>query len=445
MYLLDKFFNLVPLSPGDLKFISLENHEKYLVSVLFLFENHDPEKLKDLIIERALKNFRKFRSKLVFKFLGWYWEERPIEEALERIEIIKNNPNYKLDSYDDIMSYSKSTLRKKFDLMKEFPFKIDILHNNESPKYKTVMYFNYDHTLTDGISFVSFFITIADNYSKDFFPQGIAKKNNIINNYIGFIMIPFYVCYFFYKILFTYDNRKSGFIVSSKKENTGNTNIQISKNNEFGKISKICKSLGVTFNDMIVSIISSSCKKYCIENNLEVSSCYITGIPISNNKLTNSIDDIVFSNKSFTFKVKVDAIDDPIKECYKIQKVFKQDIKNIPFILLLKFLFESTIIFMPNYFLRYLSKNSCRDIDFEVSNIPASRKALYYKGSKVEEIIYFMTPGFNSSFISVASYNDKFRFFFNFDEALGIKIDQFKNIVDKEVDFVLNNAEVKDD
>jgi len=69
MIIMDKIFNLEPLSPQDLKFICNEEYERYNLFTLLIFEQFNTQKIKSLIIEKGIKNFRKLRSKVVFRLM----------------------------------------------------------------------------------------------------------------------------------------------------------------------------------------------------------------------------------------------------------------------------------------------------------------------------------------------------------------------------------------
>lgn len=442
MYLVDKLFKLEPLTPGDMNFIWSEDHERYNLVTFLIFEDFEPEKIKNLLIEKGIKNFRKLRSKVVFKFLEWYWEEGTIEEAIKRIEIIQGNDKFKFDSHDDLLALAYQEIGLRIDILNELPFKFTII-KNEKAKIKNILMIKFDHSFTDGLGFIGLMCALADNYSIDLFPRTTSKQTVLLDYVILFFMIPYYIVYNFYRNLITLSTGASPFKLSGNKQNTGQPQISISKNYDFNKASKICKSLKITFNDLMMSIISSSCRKFCLEHKLELPKNLSSAIPIGHRKLPKTLKDIRIVNDSTAVGCKIHLVSDPIKECHLIHDEFKGNVRNIPFIMLTKFLTDFVFKFFPDYLSKNIVRNASKSFDFTISNVPGPKNALYYAGGKIDEMMAFTSPGFFSSFIGVFSYNGTFRFLFCFDEILGINVNEFKNFIEREVEYVFANAEVK--
>jgi len=444
MLLMDKIFQLEPLSPQDMNFIWSEENERYNLVTFLIFEQFDTQKIKNLILEKGIKNFRKLRSKVVYKFFEWYWEERKIDEALERIEIIENNDKYCFISHEDLIKFTQKEIENRFDLLNELPYKFVII-NNEKAKLKNLLMIKFDHSLTDGLGYIGLICALADNYSLDLFPKTHTKNKAFIDYFILFIMIPYYVFYSFYRNLVILSTGKSPFKLNKNMQNSGRSNIEISKNFNFNTVSKICKSLNVTFNDLMMSIISSSCRKFCIEFKLEIPKEISAAIPIGHRRLPKNFKDIRIVNDSSAVGCKIDIIDDPIKDCLKIHKEFKEHVRNIPFITLTKFLTDIVFKFFPDYLTKLIIRNASRNFDFTISNVPGPKNALFYGEGKILELMAFTSPGYFSSFIGIFSYNGEFRYLFCFDEVLGINVKEFKKFIEKEIEYVFANVKVKDD
>jgi len=442
LFLLNKIFKIVPLSPQDMNFIWTEDYERYNLVTFLLFENFEPEKIKELLIERGIKNFAKLRSKIVFKFFEWYWEERPIEEAIERIEIIKNNDKYCFNSYDDITNFATTEIKQKFELLSELPFKILIIHNEKS-NFKNLLMIKFDHSFTDGLGFIGLICALADNYSMDLFPKIHSKQKGFIDYIIVLLMIPYYVFYTFYRNFISLSTVNSLFKMNGKERNTGNVQLQITKDYDFNKISKICKSLNVTFNDMMMSILSSSIRKFCKENKLQIPNELSAAIPVGNRRLIKNITDVKITNDSTAVGCKITIVEDPIKDSHLIHKEFKKHVRNMPFIILTKFLTDFVFKYMPDYIGKLIVRNACRNFDFTISNVPGPKSPIYYANGKLNEFLAFTSPGFFSSFIGVFSYNGSFKFLFCFDEILNFKLDKFKNFIESEIENVLQNNDIK--
>ena len=111
-------------------------------------------------------------------------------------------------------------------------------------------------------------------------------------------MVPYYIFYSFYRNLVILSTGVTPFKLSKNKKNSGVPLIQITKNYDFNTISKICKSLNVTFNDLMMSIVSASCRKFCIAHGFDVPKELSAAIPIGHRKLHNKINDIIIVNDS---------------------------------------------------------------------------------------------------------------------------------------------------
>jgi NRPS condensation-like uncharacterized protein len=442
MCLVDKLFKLEPLTPGDMNFIWTDDHERYNLVTFLIFEDFEPEKIKNLLIEKGIKNFRKLRSRVVFKFFEWYWEERNIDEAIERIEIIKNNDKFRFDSHDDLLAYAYKEIGQRIDIINEMPFKFVIIQNEKS-KFKNVLMIKFDHSFTDGLGFIGLICALADNYSIDLFPRTNFKQKGFLDYLVLLCSIPYFIISIFYRNLITLSTGASPFKLSGNKKNTGQPQIQISKIYDFNIISKICKSLKVTFNDLMMSIISSSCTKFCLEHKFELPKSLSAVVPVGHRKIPKTFKDIKILNDSTAVGCKIDLISDPIKECHIINNEFKNNLRNIPFITLTKLLSDLIFKFFPDYLSKKIVRSASRSFDFTISNVPGPKNALYYADGKISEMMAFTSPGYISSFVGVFSYNGTFRFLFCFDEILGINVTEFKNYVEREIEYVLANTEIK--
>lgn len=442
MFLLDKFFRLLPLAPGELNFLWTADHERYNLVTFLIFENFEPEKIKKIIIEKAIKNFRKLRSKLVFKFWEWYWEEVSETEALNTIEIIKNDDNYCFLKQSDLLDYAYSEIINHFDLSKDFPFKFIIISNDKA-NIGSVLVVKFDHTFTDGLGFIGLITGIADNYSIDLFPQSTLKKKGILDYFMMLTTLPYYAFYSFYRNMVSLSSGKSPFKLTEGKRNSGMPSLQVSKLYDFNHYSKICKSLNITFNDLMMCIFASSCRKYCHAHKLDIPNFISAAIPISSRKVPKSLNDIHIGNDSTAVGCRLTLISDPKTEAKIIHNEFKSHVRNIPFITSTKYLTDIIMKFLPDYLSKLIIRTASSRIDFTISNVPGPRRSLFYAGGRVKELMAFTTPGFFSSFLGVFSYDGTFRCIATFDKALGIDADEFMNHIQKEIDLIRENIDVK--
>ena len=69
--LFEKIFNLEQLSASDKVFLTTKVFQMPIISSISFFENFDEEKIKNIIIERAIKKLKKFRMRIVYKFFNY--------------------------------------------------------------------------------------------------------------------------------------------------------------------------------------------------------------------------------------------------------------------------------------------------------------------------------------------------------------------------------------
>lgn len=443
MFIMEKFFNMIPLAPGDLNFVWMDDKDRYNLVLFMVFENEnfDAEKIKNLLIERGIKNFQKLRSKLRFKFLEFYWEEVKEEEAIKTIEIIKNNDEFLFNSNEDIKKCSDLELAKRLDIMQDFPFKFLIIQNDKA-KIKNTLLIKFDHSFSDGLGLIGLICGLADNYSLDLFPGGFNKKHSILGFIYTFIMLPYLLFYSFYRGMVTIATKESPFKTSYSNKK-GHPKIEMTELFDFAEISKIAKSLNITFNDMVMSIISSASNKFMKENNLKIPTHLSGMIPVSSRKPPATIKDILITNDSTAIGCKIDLIQDPLKDYKVIKKEFSSHVRNPYLYLFTRILISCLFKFLPVYITKNIIIESSKGIDFTISNVPGPRQALLYANSKVSELICFTSTGFFSSFIAVFSYNGTYRFVVCFDEALGLDADKYAGYIKNEIKYVTENANVK--
>lgn len=447
MFLMQKIFNMIPLAPGDLNFVWMDDKDRYNLVVFMVFdnENFDAEMIKNLLIDRGIKKFQKLRSRLRFKFFEFYWEEVSEKEATKTIQIIRNNDKYLFDSNEDITKFSYTEIAKRIDILDEFPFKFLIVHNDKA-KIRNTLLIKFDHSFSDGLGLIGLICGLADNYSLDLFPGNMNKKNSILGFIFTILLFPYLAIYSMYRNIYSISTKESPFKISYDKKK-GQPRIQMTGLLNFEKISKICKKLKITFNDMIMSIISSASKKFMEKKGLKKPKHLSCMVPITSRKPPKTIEEIMITNDSTAIGCKIDLIENPLENCLIIREEFSKHVRNPYLFLFTKILIDSFFKFLPCYVMKEIILANSRGIDFTISNVPGPKSALYYSGCKVRELICFTSTGFLSSFLAVFSYNGTYRFVICFDEALDLDIEEYKRIILKEVEFIMekSNELIKND
>jgi hypothetical protein len=444
-YLWDKlmlaFFKLEPLSASDFTFLWNTSEETFNMLGIHRLEGLNPEGMRKLIIEKGIKQFRKLRSKVTYKFLNWWWEEQDdVEEVIKEVfsEPIRR-PVF--NSREEVIQYGVNELKVRFDLSKQIPYRIIFVQNEESsPEYRHLVIFKYDHILTDGLGITGLTLGISDNYSIDLFPPGMVKKIPLYYQLMGLLYLPYYAVYNVYRNL-SLNSGDTPF--KMRKPLSGEPVTVASPALEFATYNTIRNHLGITFNDLMMAIFSSTLKKYCAQRCSIVPKKIITLTPISSRPLPKDITEIKVTNDSTGIACELYLHDDPITEAKSISEEFKKHVRNIPMANMNKLFMDFLVYYFPAYLVKFIFRTASKNFDITYSNIPGPRQAVYYDGYKLLETFPIFTTGFGSSFIAINSYNGMFRITITFDKSLEQNPNDLLQIFLKELEYVRDNYDKK--
>lgn len=98
-----KIFSLEPFSSGDKTFVFRPQSKQYnIMGYIVLEDDYDIQKVKDSIIERGIKQYKKLRSLKQYKFFDFWWKEIPLERCLNELSPFESRVNQvKFDSNED--------------------------------------------------------------------------------------------------------------------------------------------------------------------------------------------------------------------------------------------------------------------------------------------------------------------------------------------------------
>lgn len=441
-WLMLKLFNLEPLSAGDKSFLWQTHEETFNLIGICAFEKYDKDSIINLFTNKGIKQFKKLRSKLVYRFFDWWWEEVSAEEAICQVfDYEEKKVHFK--TKEDLINFCKIELAIRFDLSKQLPYKLIFLNNEKSEleHMKHILIFKLDHALTDGLGFVSLMNGLADNYSIDLYPKGMFKQMSYLNSIITLLMTPYFAVYPIYRNLIALKSGQTPW--KTDKPLSGEPLIALSPKFDFAEINKLAKQLGITFNDFIMSTLSSSIKKYCKYNYHRVPDKLITIIPVGHRQIPKTIDDIKITNDTTAIACELHLIDDPISDCHKIHNEMKANVRNIPMTKVVKYITDGNSMFMPYYISKWVINKAMKNFDLFVSNVPGPRTKLDYAGFTCHEMIPLFTPGIGPAFIAIYSMAGSFRLTIVYDKILGIDPNDLMNYFLKEIDFIREQFENK--
>lgn len=435
LFVMEKVFKLVPYSAQDRMFILSSKEDRFnLMGVLILEDDYDVEKMKESIINRGIKQYKKLRCIQEIKHFEFWWKELPLSECLGRLNPFETRLNFKkFNTIQDIIEYSYEELDILLKLDKELPYKF-ILIKNEGGNIKNMLIFKVDHNLADGLGFIGLITALGENYSLNLFPRSMKKKApSLFQHCLSLLQFPYYLIFPFIEHFFILYSGDTPFKTEKKK--TGKPKICVSKQYKFDEYSKINKKLGITFNDMMMAAFSAAIKLYCKENYKVIPKKVITINPISNRGLPSDPKKLQITNDSSGIGCTLKLVDDPIKECGEISKEFAFKLRNLYLRKIVKFASDMCNIIAP-YFLSKLMYNfAYRHCDILFSNVALPKEALIYGKTRVKEIYSLLTPGNTKALVAIYSYNGYFSWTICVDRCLDLSPDLLMKYVDDQMEY----------
>ena len=381
-------------------------------------------KIKEVLIEKAIKRIKRLRMKIEYTLFNYYWKEVSENEAIRTITINE-------EEIKDLEMYIENEISQYIDIRKRLPYEFKLM------KYKDecVLLFKFDHILSDGLSIVSLICSLDDNYNKEIYPTimqmnkkyEMSKLNILIHSFM-FIFYSFYSMY----IMFFQSSGKTPF--KSSKFTTGKINMSIGKSHLISSFNKIRKEKGLTFNEAITSIISNVC--YDISSNIKELKCMI---PVSRRGIPSELSKIHLVNEANIIYLNLPLIKDLSKNNLsliqnRLKNTFNNSFLNYSYLMWPKILCNFISFRLINYFSMIYFSN----VDLIISNIPGPKRELSYNGNTVKEIYTVVSPGKGVPFIIVMSYNDKFIVSLSIDTKLSIDSKDIINKIDYKIDQFIN-------
>jgi len=428
-YILYYLFNIEEVTAQEYTMVALRNENKSIMTGYFVLESFNEEKIKNMIIEKAIKKFKRLRMKMTFSLGGFYWEESTIEEAIKQIKIM---PELNLQNNEDLQNYSLKHHAIPFKL-NEFPFEFHLIRHG---KEKAILFLKFDHILGDGIGLLGLLIAMADNYSLALYPK--LHELSLVTKLLVYITLPYYYLKGIIASAKLY-YEKTPFRVGEDLKRSNVKSCAMSKNFEFDSFYKICKQHKMTFNDLIMAILAKAAKltfqKYTPEGNFETKELVLSQT-VSLRPMPESLETHKIINDVSAIPFTLKLIDDPIKE----RKIIQKSLDKSPFeaIALLKMLGLIKLL-IPSFLLNAFMLRSMDNLDIAVSNVPGPRKELYFAGIKATDLVIMPTANCMNFMVMVYSYNEKFQFTAISDTATQVTPKSFIKFIENEVEDIISN------
>jgi len=392
-----------------------------------IMDSFKPEELRTTIIENGIKKFDMLRKNIIQKFGNYYWSNVELEEAIKSVKIL---PDMQINSIQELSEYSIEEQNKPIPLEKvQYEFQIFRYANNGM-----VFYVKFDHSLSDGIGFMGFLMALADNYDVKMFPT--LRKTTFFENLLLQVCSPFYM------VKYMLDLSRLPYELTLFKGSggpKGKKMIKVGKNYNFTQITKISKSLGISFNEFVTALLSKVSNSYInkIAQSKEIVKSIVIISPFSTRQPPKTLNEAVLNNQIMSLPYSIPLITDVKKEYAKVKTVLDKYLRN-PFLaygahLLLNLL--SGLI--PDSYTNAANMNYAKPIDLIVSNVPGPKSQLIYSGTKVTSLMPTPNQLFFNNFLAIITYNDEFCFTFSTDSNKNVNANDFVELLEKELDSFL--------
>ena len=249
-------FGLKPLSGFDKMFLTTSPVGRYQITSLSRYnKGFDVKKFSQFLKERIVKIFPRYHSRLIKKFMEYYWYEDPdIEKACNKI--IKVSP--RLKNFEEALEFIAKEINIHIDIFNDYPYELNIVPFG---KDEGICLFKYDHLLVDGLGIISSLCLAADNFSENTYPKIIRmmKEPNFWQKLYLYLAVPFYGIITLIEFA-TYGERKCPF-KANKKPLSDDTIFVLSKNYYLKDFEKFRKKNKVSFNDIMLCSFSMAMNK----------------------------------------------------------------------------------------------------------------------------------------------------------------------------------------
>jgi len=217
----------------------------------------------------------------------------------------------KLNTEEDFSKFLEKSMHTPFKI-NGFQYRVFI---GENEREQTYLILQSDHSLGDGMGYHCLMSKMTDGFDINKFPKTTGKSflTKIKDNILAWFFIPF-ALYF----LYAKQSGKTPFKIY--KNFSMNKTGYISQKFEFKELYKINKKLKVTFNDLMLALISSASKKYCTDNGYKGLKNLNVICPVNMRSPPQVEEDLKLTNESSCSSIPLELIDDVTKDAKKINK-----------------------------------------------------------------------------------------------------------------------------
>eukprot|EP00128_Syssomonas_multiformis_P000902 Colp12_sorted_trinity150504_noHs@85 len=399
------------LTGVDKVFIDLESPENLMtISGLWFFDNPlnitEVKRLLQLMVDSAP------RLRQVVDEKGKRWQEFPsfkLEDHLTKI--VLDDP----ETFEDKVSELSSTpLDFKFPLW--HVHLIEGLEDNAS-----ALLFRMHHCITDGQGGVMLFLNLLESQTGQKFLQANAKSIPESSEVTGpttkkrsdrgwwdqFVQIVVSLLLFIFGILLLNWNwlciavyRKRAFVGRFQK----NKRVAWSKPISLDDVKTVKNEFGATVNDVMVSVLAQTFKRFIETTNREKETELLTYIPVSLRKA----GDTKLANRSMMVSLWLPVDKKNIDDAIKVVKTRMSRLKKSPEADVGMFSMNKIVVRLPFQHILPIFRYFMGKITAVITNVPGPADQLSFAGEKITNYVPLIPqPGEGGLGIAILSYGGK--------------------------------------
>ena len=249
--LMNKILNLEYVTGIEKVYITRNPKNGFHIVSLLYFSNYNQDEIYTFLYEYYICQIKRFRQKLTEKHLEFWYKEIPPEEAKKSITIL--NP---FNSEEEILAHVQKEMNEEIDIFNDLPYKFQIAEIGKKEEKKGILIFKFEHIMTDGLGLIASLCCGASNYNINAFPTIMTnmKEDSLKETIFYWCVYPIFLIHsiFFFIPMKQY---KSPLIPNNYSRKYV---IAKSKSYKLKDFEKLRKENKISFNDLIVSIISKS-------------------------------------------------------------------------------------------------------------------------------------------------------------------------------------------
>jgi hypothetical protein len=252
--------------------------------------------------------------------------------------------------------------------------------------------------------------------------------------------LPYYGVIVFYGMLFSHSPPTP---LRISKKTCGKSNFILSKTFELNSFADLRKNLKMSFNDIIMCVISRVIKRYSkkeefngLYKDIKEIKC---AMPVGRKLVPLNSEMIKLNNELNLIYFKLPLIDDVEKDYKIVTQETSRYLKN-PYYCNAAITFAKVLAeYVPMRIISKILDKFMDNVDMIITNVPGPVSPLYFAGSKLTKLIPITSNARTRAFLPILSYDKKFNLLLTIDKDSGIDKKEFMRLVEEEIIAITKN------